>query len=48
LSDNNKKKVWSKFKTDGDFSNNDINLVSLKKIVVKNKKLPKLKLKIEK
>jgi hypothetical protein len=48
LGDNNKKKVLSKFKTDGDFSNNDINLVSLKKIVVKNKKLPKLKLKIEK
>ena len=48
LSDSNKKKILSKFKTDGNFTNNDINLVSLKKIVVKNTKLPKLKLKIEK
>ena len=46
MSSNNKKKLLTKLKTDNNLSNNDINLVSLKKIV-KNAQLPKLKLKIE-
>ena len=46
MSSNNKKKFLTKLKTDNNLSNNDINLVSLKKIV-KNAQLPKLKLKIE-